>query len=100
MLKRNLKNSNNNQIIINIMEQSTISPSSTEEVNMNITEKPTSGAASTEDSSNKTATNTTRKNLLYEECLAFIPNSLKGRQDPRYIYAKFFKQYKNFDYTN
>ena len=30
------------------MEQSTISPSSTEEVNMNITEKPTSGAASTE----------------------------------------------------
>ena len=82
------------------MEQSTISPSRTEEVNMNITEKPTTGAASTEDSRNKTATNTTRKNLLYEECLGFISNSLKGRQDPRYIYAKFFKQYKDFDYTN
>ena len=32
--------------------------------------------------------------------MGFIPNSLKGRQDPRYIYAKFFKQYKEFDYTN
>ena len=38
--------------------------------------------------------------MLYEECLGFIPNSLKGRQDPRFVYAKFFKQYKEFDYTN
>ena len=41
-----------------------------------------------------------RRNLLYEECLGFIPNSMKGRQDPRYVYAKFMKQYKDFDYTN
>ena len=38
-----------------------------------------------------------RRNLLYEECLGFIPNSMKGRQDPRYVYAKFMKQYKDFD---
>ena len=25
---------------------------------------------------------------------------MKGRQDPRYVYAKFMKQYKDFDYTN
>ena len=41
-----------------------------------------------------------RRNLWYEECLGFIPNSMKGRQDPRYVYAKFMKQYKDFDYTN
>ena len=67
------------------MEQSTILPSGTEEENINIKEKPTSGAASTEDSSNKTGTNTTRKNLGNEECLGFMPNSLKGRQYPRYV---------------
>ena len=25
---------------------------------------------------------------------------MKGRQDPRYVYAKFFKAYKDFDFTN
>ena len=39
-------------------------------------------------------------NLLYEESLEFIPRTLRGRQDPRYVFAKFPKQYKNFDFTN
>ena len=38
-------------------------------------------------------------NLLYVESLRFIPGSLRGNQDPRYVYAKFPKNYKNFDYT-
>ena len=76
-----------------------MTPSGTEEENIHIKEKPTSVAASIEDSINNVVTNTTRKNLLYEEYLGFIPNSLKG-QDPRYVYAKFFKQYKEFDYTD
>ena len=25
---------------------------------------------------------------------------MKGREDPRYVYAKFFKAYKDFDFTN
>ena len=82
------------------MEQSNITPSGAEEENIHIKEKPISEAASTEDSMNNVVTNTTRKNLLYEEYLGFIPNSLKGKQDPRYIYAKFFKQYKEFNYTD
>ena len=41
----------------------------------------------------------TKVNLLYEESLGFIPSSLKGRQDPRYVYAKFHKSYKSFDFT-
>ena len=82
------------------MEQSNITPSGAEEENIHIKEKPISEAASTENSMNNVVTNTTRKNLLYEEYLGFIPNSLKGRQDPRYIYAKFFKQYKEFNYTD
>ena len=71
------------------MEKSTITPCATEEENINVTENPTSGAASTGDTNNveananKEVTNTGRRNLLYEECLGFIPNSLNGRQDPR-----------------
>ena len=42
----------------------------------------------------------TKVNLLYEQSLGFIPGSLKGRQDPRYVYAKFHKSYKNFDFTH
>ena len=49
---------------------------------------------------NQEANQIKRRNLLYEECLGFIPNSMKGRQDPRYVYAKFFKEYKDFDFTN
>ena len=49
---------------------------------------------------NQEANQIKRRNLLYEECLGFIPNSMKGRQDPRYVYAKFFKAYKDFDFTN
>ena len=39
-------------------------------------------------------------NLLYEENLEFIPGTLRGKQDPRYVFAKFNKKYKNFDFTN
>ena len=49
---------------------------------------------------NQEANQIKRRNLLYEECLGFIPNSMKGRQDPRYVYAKIFKEYKDFDFTN
>ena len=88
------------------MKQSTKKPSAGEEESINVTQNPTSGEASTGDTNNiepnanKEVTNTARRNLLYEECLGFIPNSLKGRQDPRYVYAKFFKEYKDFDFTN
>ena len=40
-----------------------------------------------------------KANLLYVESLGFIPGSLRGNQDARYVYAKFPKNYKNFDYT-
>ena len=75
------------------MEQLTNTPSTAEEEVINITSNRTSGAASTGDASNIEAnennkvTNTRRRNLLYEEYLGFIPNSMKGRQDPRYVYA-------------
>ena len=39
-------------------------------------------------------------NLLYEQSLGFIPSSLRSTQDPRYVYAKFSKNYKHFDYTH
>ena len=39
-------------------------------------------------------------NLLYEQCLGFIPGSLSGKRDSRYIYAKFPKDYKEFDFTH
>ena len=39
-------------------------------------------------------------NLLYEENLGFIPVSLRGIQDPRYVIAKFKKDYKHFDFFN
>ena len=87
------------------MEQINNTPSATEE-DIIINEKPNqpSEAASTEDNTNlqenQEANQIKRRNLLHEECLGFIPNSMKGRQDPRYVYAKFFKQYKDFDYTN
>ena len=54
----------------------------------------------------KTKTNTDTQvtnyngNLLYEESLGFIPGTIRGRQDPRYVFAKFPKQYKNIDFTN
>ena len=38
-------------------------------------------------------------NLLYEQCLGFIPGALSGKRDPRYLYAKFPKDYKDFDFT-
>ena len=78
------------------MEQINNTPSATEE-DIIINEKPNQPpeAASTEDNTNlqenQEANQIKRRNLLYEECLGFIPNSMKGRQDPRYVYAKFFK---------
>ena len=39
-------------------------------------------------------------NLLYEENLGFIPVSLRDIQDPRYVIAKFKKDYKHFDFFN
>ena len=82
------------------MEQLNQTPSGAEEVNTPTTENATPEAASTETSVSNQGKDTSRKNLLYEECLGFIPNTLKGRQDPRYVYAKFFKQYKQLHYTN
>ena len=82
------------------MEQLNQTPSGAEEVNTPTTENATPEAASTETSVSNQGKDTSRKNLLYEECLEFIPNTLKGRQDPRYVYAKFFKQYKQLHYTN
>ena len=38
-------------------------------------------------------------NLLYEQCLGFIPGALSCKRDPRYLYAKFPKDYKDFDFT-
>ena len=32
--------------------------------------------------------------------MGFIPGSLSGKRDPRYIYAKFAKDYKEFDFTH
>ena len=39
-------------------------------------------------------------NLLYEHCLGFTPGSLSGKRDPSYVYEKFPKDYKDFDYTH
>ena len=39
-------------------------------------------------------------NLLYQECLGFIPGTRNGKQEPRYVSAKFSKDYKDFDYTH
>ena len=36
-------------------------------------------------------------NFLYEESLEFIPGTLRGKQDPRYVFAKFVKRYQDFD---
>ena len=38
--------------------------------------------------------------VLYEESLGFIPGSLRGKQDLRYVHAKVNKQYKSFNFTN
>ena len=32
--------------------------------------------------------------------MGFIPGSLGGKRDPRYVYAKFPKEYKELDYTH
>ena len=42
---------------------------------------------------------TRNTSLLYEQCLGFIPGALSGKRDPRYLYAKFPKDYKEFDFT-
>ena len=40
-------------------------------------------------------------NLLYTENLGFIPGALHGgNQDPRYVFCKFRKDYKSFNYSN
>ena len=40
-------------------------------------------------------------NLLYAENLGFIPGALHGgNQDPRYVFCKFRKDYKSFNYSN
>ena len=41
-----------------------------------------------------------QSNLLYEENPGPIPGTPRGKQDPRYVFAKFDKKYKNFDFTN
>ena len=39
-------------------------------------------------------------NRLYEESLGFIPGLHKGSHNPRYVLAKFKKDYKEFDFAN
>ena len=48
----------------------------------------------------KEQVNKFNSNFLYEENLGFIPGTLRGKQDPRYVFAKFPKKYKNFEFTN
>ena len=65
----------------------------TEGATPNIPDKPTEP---TEDQ----VTPHQNNNLLYEQCLGFIPGSLRGKQDPRYVFAKFRKDYNDFDFTH
>ena len=39
-------------------------------------------------------------NLLYEESLGSVPGAHVGSHDPRCVFAKFKKDYKEFDFTN
>ena len=39
-------------------------------------------------------------NLLHEESMGFIPDTLRGMQGPRYIFTKFCKDLKTFDFTD
>ena len=50
--------------------------------------------------SNEQVTKQFTGNLLYEEILGFIPGTLRSKQDPRYVFAKFKKEYKHFNFTN
>ena len=83
------------------MDQSTMEiTNSTEEVNTPavITDKVEAAIPDILPPEEKQVNN--KPNLLYEQSLGFIPGSLRGNQDPRYVYAKFPKNYKNFDYTH
>ena len=75
------------------MEQLTATPLTTAEENS--TDIPPSGATST-DERYKENTNTTKNEVTNTASLGFIPSTLKSRQGPRYVYPKFFKQYKEF----
>ena len=44
--------------------------------------------------------NNSNINLLYEECLSFIPGSCSGKQDPKYVYTKLKKDHEEFDFTH
>lgn len=50
--------------------------------------------------SNEQVTKQFTGNLLYEEILGFIPGTLRSKQDPRYVFAKFKKEYKHFNFMN
>ena len=50
--------------------------------------------------SNEQVTKQFTGNLLYEEILGFIPGTLRSKQDPSYVFAKFKKEYKHFNFTN
>ena len=50
--------------------------------------------------SNEQVTKQFTGNLLYEEILGFIPGTLRSKQDLRYVFAKFKKEYKHFSFTN
>ena len=39
-------------------------------------------------------------NLLYEESLGSVPGAHGGSHNPRFVFAKFKKDYKEFDFTN
>ena len=95
------------------MEQSSIANKQQEEplaVEANIQQTTENASDATQGKTKTTAPDETTRpekphinqniNLLYEQCLGFIPSSLSGKRDPRYIYAKFPKDYKEFDFTH
>ena len=80
------------------MEQSTeMNQIATQEESENQKKQPTETIIPED---NNTQVNEIHSNLPYEENLGFIPGTLRGKQNPRYVVAKFDKKYKNFDFKN
>ena len=99
--------------VVNTQEE--IAPAQTEEEVVNDSPEAAAETESTAATVEKTTSNTettneeppktTKKqefsgNLLYEESLGFVPGNHGGSHDPRYVFCKFRKDYKDFDYTN
>ena len=99
--------------VVNTQEE--IAPAETEEEVVNDSPEAAAETESTAATVEKTTSNTettneeppktTKKqefngNLLYEESLGFVPGNHGESHDPRYVFCKFRKYYKDFDYTN